>query len=256
MSSYSPENWHKIPTIPRIGSLIDPYGGRRVGSYKEEDLVRIVERDNEICWETYTSKEETSYSLVQEGFKAIFHDIGVVVRYDSEGNLSAVRIEVLPLLNDMLDKFIDTDDEKIDLLFGLADFLDEYDSEFEAHLDLSTGQYLMCGIDGESGENKILAIDKKDSFEDAAILMITLYDHSFCVTFQRLEESMMVGIGVMEKEDDELSPVGSLSNDVDKNDFDVTLLTIFLANDCNYMTYLENKNPDRFDRLARRIITD
>ena len=256
MPSFSPENWHLIPVIPQIGSLIDPYGGRTVESYVEEDPVRIVERDNEICWEVYTSREIVSFSLIQDGFKAIFHDLGVGTIYDSEGNLSAVRIEVLPFLDGLLDKYVETDDDELDTLFGLADFLDEYNKDFEAHLDLSSGQFLIRGINGENEEMETLATGKNDSFEMPAILTVTIGEFLFCITFQKCEDSLVVGVGVREEDGDELSPIGNLSIEKDKREFDVSLLTIYLANDCNYMTYLDNTNADRFDRLARRIITD
>ena len=222
-------------------------------------LVNQFEKDNAIYWETITSQEETTYALVQEGFRAIFHKLGIGVKYDEDGDLSAIRVEVLPLLHALLDQ-VDDDDDSCDEIFGMAVAMEEDGNKFVAHIDLLERKYHLFVFD-KVDQSTVLAKDKEVNFGEPVSLVVKTREYTLCLFFQEFENDFTIGVGFAEEQeaDDEPSIIGDLPGVMKSdggNQYRYCVLNEFISNDCNYLTYLDSKSPDRFDRLAKRIILE
>jgi hypothetical protein len=226
------------------------------------DLVNVVNGYNEIGWEAYTSKKEVSFSLVADGFKALFHQLGVGAKYDSEGELNIVRIDVQTFLTGLLSEAIDKDENNLEELYRLLEALQENDEKLVAHLNLGNGQCCVYGNNANSGNSRMVAIDEIDDFDEFAMLSVAREGITFEITFLRYESDFGVGIGMLYEDrlpSDEPSPYGRLPNDKDDDETEddgdgVTfLLTRFFSTECNYWTFLDSKRANRFDLLAKKI---
>lgn len=257
MSSISPEKWHFLPVDPEVGSLIDPYGGRTVESYKEKEIgqAKMVEGSNEISWQEMTSRGDVIFALIQDGFRANFLDWGLGVKYDDKGELSAIRIEILTLLASLLN-VADLNGDINEDLIDLEGLMGDCGEEFVAHLNLVSGEYAIYVYDSQNDENTVLTSGMRESYREPTMLLVTYKGFSFSLILGDSGEQFGVGIGVFEKIDNDISSVGSLSGETDESLLETSLLSMFLSKDCNYTTFLDNNRADRFDRLAQRIILD
>lgn len=221
-------------------------------------LVNETNRDNEISYEAITSKKAVDFSLMEDGFRAMFYGIGLGVKYDTEGNLMGVRIEMLSFLKYLLEE--DSVDEisnaSIEDFLDLAVMMDESDEQYVVHLDLSAGKCLIYGNRGEDDYKnvKVYASKNIDNFNKISFLQAELGDLTFYMAFGRFEGTFGVGIGMLNEEENNLSEIGNLPGSKDINEPDIAMLVKFLAEDCNYMTFLDSKNANRFEKLTQRII--
>ncbi len=222
-------------------------------------LVNETNRDNEISYEAITSKKAVDFALINEGFRALFYGLGVGVKYNSEGDLEAVRINTLPFLKYLLEKdeTSELSDTAITDYLDLAALMENSQEEYVAHLDLSEKQFYFCGINRNDKDNtKIYASKKIKNLDAMTHLEVGLGDLTFYMFIGQFEEGFGIGLAMFEYENEENEEINNLfrNRDDDKEDLDVSMLTLFLANDCNYMTYLDSKKANRFEKLAQRII--
>lgn len=220
----------------------------------------INDREGQIAYEAVTSKYSVDFSLMDDGFRALFYAQGVGVLYDTEGNLTAIKIELLRFLKSLLnDNDLDgySENDFLDLL-ELGYKLESGSEDIIAHLDLSKGKFLVYGANKKNEEDtKVYTYSERDDFDSPSFLSLALGDISFVLAFWRTDDSFEIGLGIYDDVSDEPSLIGDLPNssNEEKNN-NLAILLKHLALDCNFMTYLDSKKPDRFDKLAQRIILD
>ncbi len=217
-----------------------------------------IESENSIGWEAYTSRKRMSFEMMNEGFRVTAADLGMGILYDTDGDLSAVRINVVSFLYGLLEVQDDGnfDEENFGDMIDLVTFLETSGNEYIVHVDAKGDKCSVYGIDSKTGGQKVMANEEKLNFSRSpVVLMVSFEETSFGIILHRFEDNFGVGIGVSGEMDDTPSPIGDLPNDIKgEDDEKVSMLSVVLSTDCNYTTFLDSKRQDRFERLAKRII--
>jgi len=114
-------------------------------------------------------------------------------------------------------------------------------------------------------------MDKKKDPEQPLVMMITFNEQVFGIMFQKFDADFAAGIGFAEsKEAKKPSEIGSLpgeefqktpeekkaESEADDGCIHTSFVVRFVADEVNYLTYLESTKPDRFEKLSKRIFPD
>lgn len=218
-----------------------------------------IESENSIGWEAYTSRKRMSFEMMNEGFRVMAADLGMGILYDTQGDLDAVRINIVSFLYGLLEVQDDGtfDEENLGEMIDLVDFLENSGNEYIVHVDAKDEKCAIYGVNMKTGEQKVMANQEKLNFSRSpVVLMVSFEETRFGIIIHRFEDNFGIGIGVEGELDDSPSPIGDLPNDIngEEDGQKVSMLSVVLSTDCNYTTFLDSKRTDRFERLARRII--
>lgn len=200
-------------------------------------IAHKIDKEEIIGWEAYTSRKMMSFELTKDGFRVCAQDLGLGILYDEKGDLSALRINVASFLKGLITIHDEEADDinDIGLAIDLLTDLETLDHTFIAHVGIKEKLCCLLGVDLKTGDQQVLSSNKNINFNVPAVLMMEFEGISFGLVLHNFENNFGVGIGVNEEEAE-------------------IMLSCVLAGDCNYMTFLDGKKPDRFERLAKRII--
>lgn len=220
-----------------------------------DTVTHKIDRDGVIGWEAYTSRKMMSFELMNEGFRVTAQDLGLGMIYDGQGELSALRVNVVHFLYGLIkvhDEDVD-DTNNIGLAIDLLTDLETLDHTFIAHVDIKEKLCCLISADLKTGDQMVLSNNKNINFDTPAVLLMEFEGINFGLILHYFEGNFGVGLGISDPDGDP-NEIGSLPNDIEEGEVEATILTCVLASDCNYMTFLDSKKPDRFERLAKRII--
>lgn len=232
----------------------------------------MVYGDNTITWEAYTSRKAVSFNLMNEGLEVKAFDMGLQAQFDWRGQLECVRVNVLELVTGMLkDEDIVESFDMTDKMVELLGKLEDYKGKFVADFNLIDNMGSVLDVDKKTDEEKMIIMDKKKDPDSPLVMMITFDDLVFGLMFQKFDDDFAAGIGFVEsKEIQKPSDIGSLpgeefqktpeekkaEREADDGSFHTSFIVRFVADEVNYLTYLESTKPDRFEKLSKRIFPD
>lgn len=228
MASFFPEKWRTIPVFPKVGSLIDPFGGRVVDAYKMTGAVDTL--------------RETSAGLIEllagsDGLNIIAGETGIGLFYEKDGRLTDVGINLMDFCTSCSEEDLDRmgGDDLVDML----DDMDENGDRLMINFDLKRNTLAIVGRDVSSGKLAVLASSEGIDFSLPAVANMKYREYFLHLVFHKIEDVFHFGLLV--------------SSDRVSFTTDTKLLTTRVLTDCNYRTFLESSSPDRYDRLARRV---
>lgn len=228
MASFSPEHWHLIPTIPRIGSLLDPYGGRTVESYEEKE-------DGDTLWETAVGLVEIHSS--EEGFNLLAKEMGIGLFYEKSGCLTNAGVDIL----NFCDSCSEESCEKMggDNLEEMLEVILEKKCQLLVYFDFEDNTVTLVEVDRLSGKGTILGSAECLDLSSAILMKIEYDEYYLYIGLRVVEDVFHFGLSVTGWENDP--------------EPDKTMMMTKILFDCNYQTFLRSLSPDKYDKLARRI---
>ncbi len=235
--------------------------------------VFMGQRDNEIVWESLSLKYgfiETA--MVQNGMRLIAGDLGISMMYDNEGDLSETMIDVrkyLIAINDELPEMIKDHDDLIDIIDVMED----------------SGKLIFIDV---NCKNKSVTVIKKDvnppnkaemistqgvqTFNDGVYIPISYFGREMMFGCEMAEDGLVFGIGIAERNvsedkiedyindseeefDEGEMPLDEDSDEEGLEEMDSELILLRkITDNVNWPTYLDGERPDRFEKLAKRIL--
>lgn len=217
-------------------------------------VVTTAERSNEIAWQALTSIGVVEFLLVKEGFWIRSLEAGINLIYDENGVISEIAVDPLIYLSALLDKKKDAMEIDDGDFEDLERVLDESEVRYELYLDFKNFRYYVL----ERNKHNMLAevtTEEKISKEKSYVLVeFNEEEMEFGIMVQVFDDGVIgVEIGMYEEGECDES-VGDVPGYSDvKGEPKVQLLGRFISSDCNFMTFLDSKAPDRFEKLVKRI---
>lgn len=229
MSSISPEHWHFIP----FATDIDLYGGKSVPVEKTQIKPFFVTQE--------TSRGELQMRYVEGKFNLLAVDLGVGLLYSREGILETVGVNVMQYCENLHELDIEKmGGEKMERLLekmvlnGDRLYLD---------VELKEGVVAVVSINEESGERKTLFSATEVDFRQRSLVTVEYGDQTLLIGFSNNADEFEIGLMAEEGDVDDLL------------ERKISLLITVICSDLNYKTFLNSKNEDRFERLARRVFS-
>lgn len=235
MSSIKPEHWHLLPTNPRFGSLTD-YSGGRVYKLCDEESVNGY-RENRVDTLRETSIGQVEIHSGDDGFYITAGDVGIGLYYEKNGNLAEAGFDLLSYcascsseqleqmggekLNDLLENML-VENEKLTVFFGIRDKM-----------------VAIANFDRRTGKGTVLCEDENLDYSKTTLIEAVYGENVLCVAFKVIDDVLYFGVMVIEEGEE----IGHLTK----------MLSSRVLTDLNYRTFLDSKDPDRFDKLAKRI---
>lgn len=226
MPSISPEHWHYIP----FATNIDPYGGKSVPLEKVELKPFSLTKD--------TSRGELQMRYVEGKFNLLAVDLGIGLLYDKEGILETVGVDITQYCDNL-----DEDDlEKMggEGVLEMLEMMAINGDRIYLSAELKDKTVAIASINEYSGERKVIFSVADVDFGRRNLVTMNYEGHTLFVGLSNDVDEFEIGVMAKEGTD---APV----------DREMSLLITVICSDCNYKTYLEGRNEDRFERLAKRV---
>jgi hypothetical protein len=234
VSSIQPEHWHLLPTVPKFGSLIDPFGGRIARSEKVKQAEKPEPRMDTL--------RETLIGMVEihsdeEGLFFMAHEIGLVLSYEKSGQLTEVQV-------DLYDFFMSRCNGPYGEKSGgkmhdvLEDMVDNGDN-ITVYADIKDKTVTVVNDTEGVDEGKVMAFYENFDCSKTTMAEIKYGDYSIVFGLLQVEDTLCLGIFAL----------GRGETAVPSED----ILTGKILNDCNYKTFLESRSPEKYERLVKRI---
>ena len=181
--------------------------------------------------------------MSENGLRAINYNWGIGAIYDNEGELSSIKVDILSFIRNLLDSGDDFDEEVFDELSAVLDRMGEIKEKYIADMEVDEGIFGVYFEDEETGKWEPVKIAKRENFDEPRIIRLVVADISFGIGFYKMEDDFCVAVGRLDNDE----TVGNLKyleeNEGDMNEF--SMIFSFISGDCNYLTYLDSKKPDR-----------
>jgi hypothetical protein len=239
----SSEFLNNIPNFSLSGDL----GGSVCGT---------VDRENEMGWQQVTSKGVVDVSLIENGLRVVASDIGVSVIYDNNGKLSDFKMEVLRFGLSISDgEFGDFDmDGELDALLWE---LENNGDRISVDVNFEEKKVVVLRANDKTMKVGVVAVEENVDFEKMIIVPVIYEDFNFFIGCQLDEDDFSYGFGLLDPNSWGNTEVEDEEDESEENDeVEGGAVARKVSIDCNYMTYLDNDKPDRFEKLAKRIFLD
>lgn len=227
----SPENWHYLNVVPKVGSLMNhPDLSFRGANEKEKENKNV------------DTLRETEVGLVEfhtdeNGFGILAEELGIGLFYNNSGKLVDAGIDLL--------KFCaSSSDEDLVKMGGEAmlDILEdvvEDNKQFLFSFDFRDNTVAVVDLDKRTGNGPILAGERNVNMNESNLMTVGYNGNKLCVAFHQDEDIFFFGLYAL-AEGEEFIP-------------GTRLLVSRILTDCNYKTYLNSDSPEKYKKLADRV---
>lgn len=227
------EDWPLLDTIPEFGSLTN---------YSDTDFrgANKKERKNNIRLDTL---RETSLGMVEfhaneKGFSILADEIGIGLYYENDGRLTDAGVDLVRYC----DSFSEEEMEKMggEALEEVLEELVNASEQLAISFDFKNNTVAVVQIDRNTGRGPILSSEEDLDFTQSTLMVVSYGEFKICVGFRVIDDVFRFGLFVLRKEENIT--------------VETKILVTNILRDCNYKTFLESNSPDKYERLAKRIL--
>ena len=235
MSSIKPEHWHLLPTNPKFGSLTDYSGGRVYKTCDSETESYCTEKRLDTLRETSAGLMEIHSG--EDGIYITAGDVGIGLYYEKNGNLAEAGFDLLSYCASCSD--IQLEQMGGEKLYDLLELMLAKNEKLTVCFDLRDKMAAIANFDRRTGKGTVLSADENLDYSKATLIEVVYGENVLCVAFKVVDDVFHFGVMVIEEGED-ISHI-------------TKMLSCRVLTDVNYKTFLDSKDPDRFDKLAKRI---
>lgn len=229
-----------IKGIPNF-SLFGSAGGTPFNTVEMSDAMR---------WEAQTADGAMTFTYCEEGLYIFSPELAFGAFYNDEGEIEQVEINITEFLASLLKDYDFDDDDEFDRFLSLYDALDDNKDDLKVLTNLKNKASYLRQIDKETGEKRITKIDHNNAENNQYLILFNLPGQAFCLMYEKDDDLVEVSIGASNatkwgsEPEERYEPMNTI------------FMSRFCACDCNYLTFLDGKQPDKFNRLAKRVFRD